>query len=229
MIVWSEADFIEQLLPKIKAGVEAGRDVCPHLTVLATIGEAATPSALVEHLGQCSQCSEVYVRLIAFIKETQQEDTAVNRTHYEILEVSRVATPEQIKESYRILAGVWHPDRFQAGTPSYERATERLKRINAAYAVLKDRAKRASYDQLLSNDNHAKSEHVGFSQAQERTIESNRKRYLAALGSAEMRHFCRTAKLEDARLLAVADLEKHQLDRAKELLLRFTTEHRRLG
>ena len=33
-------------------------------------------------------------------------------TYYTILEIQDSATPEEIKESYRLLLQVWHPDRF---------------------------------------------------------------------------------------------------------------------
>src|SRR5262245_52603609 len=47
------------------------------------------------------------------------------------------ATPAQIKEAYRDLAKVWHPDRF-AGEPRLRaKAEENLKVVNEAYEVLR--------------------------------------------------------------------------------------------
>ena len=68
-------------------------------------------------------------------------------TYYEILDVPRTATPEQIKSAYRILVQLHHPDRLQqANSQVRQYAEERLKRINEAYAVLSDPARRKRYD-----------------------------------------------------------------------------------
>ncbi len=70
--------------------------------------------------------------------------------HYDILDVHREATPKQIKEAYRILVQLFHPDRLQhanAAVRAY--AEERLKKINVAYSVLSDPVKRAQYDDEL--------------------------------------------------------------------------------
>jgi hypothetical protein len=43
------------------------------------------------------------------------------------------ATEAEIKDAYRTLAKVWHPDRFQADPGLKAKAEEKLKEINAAY------------------------------------------------------------------------------------------------
>ncbi|MBF8286147.1 MAG: dnaJ subfamily C er 7-like isoform X1 [Anaerolineales bacterium] len=71
--------------------------------------------------------------------------------YYEILDVPPDATPEQIKAAYRILVQLHHPDRLQQSNPGVRQyAEERLKRINEAYTVLSDPAKRAKYDALYA-------------------------------------------------------------------------------
>ncbi|MGI8433973.1 MAG: molecular chaperone DnaJ [Nocardioidaceae bacterium] len=60
---------------------------------------------------------------------------------YEILEVSRDATPEQIKKAYRKLARELHPD----VNPDPE-TQERFKEVTRAYDVLSDSQKREMYD-----------------------------------------------------------------------------------
>lgn len=63
---------------------------------------------------------------------------------YEVLGVSREATPEEIKGAFRKLAAQHHPDR----NPNDPSAPERFKRINAAYQILSDPQKRAAYDRF---------------------------------------------------------------------------------
>ena len=62
--------------------------------------------------------------------------------YYEILGVSRDASPDDIKRAYRRLARQWHPD-VNAGDPEAE---ERFKELNKAYSVLIDPEKRQRYD-----------------------------------------------------------------------------------
>ncbi|MBQ9235726.1 MAG: molecular chaperone DnaJ [Alphaproteobacteria bacterium] len=64
------------------------------------------------------------------------------RDYYEILEVSKSASGEEIKKSFRQLAMQYHPDR----NPNDKEAEAKFKEINEAYEVLKDDQKRAAYD-----------------------------------------------------------------------------------
>jgi len=50
-----------------------------------------------------------------------------NKTYYDILEVSHNATQEEISESYELLAGMIHPDRFEQGSKEWVKANEKLK------------------------------------------------------------------------------------------------------
>ncbi|MEO5589220.1 MAG: DnaJ domain-containing protein, partial [Gemmatimonadaceae bacterium] len=61
---------------------------------------------------------------------------------YSKLEVSRGASDDEIKKSYRKLAMMYHPDRNN-GAPEAE---ERFKEITEAYDVLRDPNKRSLYD-----------------------------------------------------------------------------------
>jgi uncharacterized membrane protein len=65
------------------------------------------------------------------------------RDYYAILGVPRDATQEQIKEAYRRLVKIYHPDRNP-----FPEAEEMFKLINEAYHVLSDPAKKAEYDVL---------------------------------------------------------------------------------
>ena len=66
------------------------------------------------------------------------------RDYYEILEISRTATDQEIKSSYRKLALKLHPDR----NPGDKTAEEKFKEAAEAYAILSDGDKRARYDRF---------------------------------------------------------------------------------
>jgi molecular chaperone DnaJ len=66
------------------------------------------------------------------------------RDYYEILEVSKTATDQEIKSSYRKLALKFHPDRNQGD----KTAEEKFKEAAEAYAILSDGDKRARYDRF---------------------------------------------------------------------------------
>jgi molecular chaperone DnaJ len=61
---------------------------------------------------------------------------------YQLLGVSRTATPEEIKKAYRKLAMQYHPDK----NPENKKAEEKFKEISEAYEVLSDEQKRQNYD-----------------------------------------------------------------------------------
>jgi tetratricopeptide (TPR) repeat protein len=56
---------------------------------------------------------------------------------YERLGLRPGASLEEVKQAYRDLAMVWHPDRFPNNPRLKEKAQEELKKINEAYEVLK--------------------------------------------------------------------------------------------
>lgn len=75
------------------------------------------------------------------------------RDYYEVLGVSKDATKEEIKKSYRKLARKYHPDVNKEAD-----AAEKFKEVKEAYEVLSDDQKRAQYDQF----GHAGAQGQGF-------------------------------------------------------------------
>jgi molecular chaperone DnaJ len=66
------------------------------------------------------------------------------RDYYEVLAVSRTATDDEVKRSYRKLAVKYHPDK----NPDDPHAEEKFKELAEAYDVLMDADKRAAYDRF---------------------------------------------------------------------------------
>lgn len=67
-------------------------------------------------------------------------------TLYDLLEVSPQASSPVIRAAYRCLAQLAHPDKHRGDGLASERQTK----INGAYAVLSDPARRQRYDQVLA-------------------------------------------------------------------------------
>ena len=74
------------------------------------------------------------------------------KDYYKILGVSRTATPEEIKTAYRTLARKYHPDVSKEAN-----AEEKFKEVGEAYEVLRDKEKRAQYDQFGGQFRHGQS------------------------------------------------------------------------
>jgi molecular chaperone DnaJ len=66
---------------------------------------------------------------------------AQKRDYYDVLEVDRGASSDELRRAYRRLAKKYHPDVSQENG-----AEERFKEINEAYAVLSNEEQRSAYD-----------------------------------------------------------------------------------
>ncbi|OWZ23720.1 DnaJ subfamily B protein [Phytophthora megakarya] len=56
--------------------------------------------------------------------------------HYDILQVPRNASAQEIKKAFRILALRWHPDKHQQNGISTEEAKQRFHQVKTSYEVL---------------------------------------------------------------------------------------------
>ena len=64
-----------------------------------------------------------------------------DKNYYDILGVSKDASPEDIKSAYRKLAKKYHPD-----VNKEDGAAEKFKEVNEAYECLSDPTKKSNYD-----------------------------------------------------------------------------------
>ena len=66
------------------------------------------------------------------------------RDYYDVLNVSKNATKDEIKKSYRRLAMKFHPDR----NTNDANAEKKFKEAKEAYEVLSDNSKKETYDRF---------------------------------------------------------------------------------
>ena len=69
----------------------------------------------------------------------------MDNNYYKILGISKDASNDDIKKSYRKLAMKWHPDR---NTENRENSEKKFKEISLAYNVLSDTIEKRKYDMM---------------------------------------------------------------------------------
>ncbi|OCK80665.1 heat shock protein DnaJ, partial [Lepidopterella palustris CBS 459.81] len=64
---------------------------------------------------------------------------------YEVLQVSKTASAEEVKKAYRKLCVLHHPDKVDA--KDRDVATKKMAEINVANEILMDKERREKYDE----------------------------------------------------------------------------------
>ena len=80
-----------------------------------------------------------------------------NKNYYEWLEISKNASQEVIEKAYKALVKKYHPDLQEADNKI--KAEEMIKKINEAYSVLSDEAKRKQYDTTIQENTISREEY----------------------------------------------------------------------
>ncbi|HEY9618689.1 MAG TPA: DnaJ domain-containing protein [Microcoleaceae cyanobacterium] len=109
--------------------------------------------------------------------------------HYQILEVSPTATQAEIKQAYRRLAKLFHPD-SNLHTSNHDQ----IARVNAAYEILGDPQNRRSYDQQRLQRSRVATGDWDFNQ----TVTARQQRTAAAQARYRQQH--RSSQQADEQL-----------------------------
>ena len=120
-----------------------------------TLMREDVPAAEVEAIGPRGE------DLAPFINALQMSDSKkmdIQRC-YELLELKGDASLHDVRQAYRDISDVWHPDRFSHNYRLKKKAEEKLKDINRAYVMLVthlDGEKRIKEDKKESKDSQEK-------------------------------------------------------------------------
>ncbi|MGE9744758.1 J domain-containing protein [Bdellovibrio bacteriovorus] len=72
-------------------------------------------------------------------------------SHYDILNVSKNASADEIRTAYRRLMKTYHPDRYQNDPQKLRAATEVMKKLNVSRDILMDPMARQRYDATVKS------------------------------------------------------------------------------
>ena len=84
--------------------------------------------------------------------------------YYQILEISRNATASEIKQAFRKLAKLYHPDKLDTDFSPDElaNAKQRFREVCNAYDVLQDEKRKSDYDRILQNIERQKNSYQSY-------------------------------------------------------------------
>ncbi len=111
------------------------RSAASRVSIKAARGPIKTATVKPAEIDELADVEALFVRL------------KIAKDHYEVLDVARLATSDEIKNAYHELARRFHPDRFhQSDLELRNRVESAFARIAQAYETLSDQAQRADYD-----------------------------------------------------------------------------------
>ena len=105
---------------------------------------AVIPAPSEAQKGKILDCVQTGYTLNDKVLRHANKSMAEKRDYYEVLEVTKTATVEEIKKAYRKKAIQYHPDK----NPGDKEAEEKFKEAAEAYDVLSNPDKRSRYDQF---------------------------------------------------------------------------------
>jgi curved DNA-binding protein CbpA len=141
---------------------------------------------------------------------------------YEVLDISRDASPEQVNEAYRALAELYHPDRLQDySEAARRRGEENLKRVNAAYAQIQEierhkHAGRGRAEQERAAWGRAQERAAGERAQQERAARERAQRERAAREQAQRERAAREQAQQERAAREQAQRERAARERARQ-------------
>ncbi|CAF1609931.1 unnamed protein product [Adineta ricciae] len=98
-----------------------------------------------------------------FLGKTGTDEAPLDKTYYNILNVSPTATASEIKKAYYSLSLQYHPDRTQNLNDLTRREyAERFKLISQAYSILSDPEKRKLYNRYGKDERLVNNGSAGF-------------------------------------------------------------------
>ena len=73
---------------------------------------------------------------------------------FQILEVEMVASPEAVRQAYREMVKVWHPDRFLNDPKLQTKANAKLAEINRAFGIVSEFLRQRDHTNSSHNRSH---------------------------------------------------------------------------
>jgi tetratricopeptide (TPR) repeat protein len=153
----SEAVTLDQLTAISGTGGEEVLRAVYALTLSGLLQRSNWPVALIGRVSKVSKQAPHADSAETVVKPNEVDDLAdveallarlkTAKDSYEVLDVPRLATSDEIKNSYHSLARRFHPDRFHQSDPELRgRVESAFARIAQAYETLSGQSQRTDYD-----------------------------------------------------------------------------------